>query len=66
MTMPMDIHPSYITNKKNEKISVILSIDEFEDLLEDIEDLAIMAQRKDEDTISHDKVLEELKLDKTI
>ena len=42
MTMPMNINPSYITNDSGEKMSVILSMKEFENILEYIEDLAIV------------------------
>lgn len=58
-----DLHPQYITNEKGEKKSVVLSISEFEELLEDIGDLAIMAERRDEPTISHDQLIAELKKD---
>jgi len=66
MTMPMNIHPKYITNDDGEKLSVVLSIEEFEEILEDYEDLAIVAQRKDEKLTSHEDFLEELKQDGTI
>ena len=48
MTMPMNIHPTYITNDAGEKLSVVLSIEEYQEILEDYEDLAIVADRKDE------------------
>ena len=46
MIIPRNIHPKYITNDDGEKLSVVLSIEEFEEILEDYEDLAIVAQRK--------------------
>lgn len=58
-----DINPLYITNDTGEKISVILPISEFQDLLEDIEDLATVAERRDEPTISHEQLITELKRD---
>jgi len=58
-----DINPQYITNDTGEKISVILPISEFQDLLEDIEDLATVAERRDEPTISHEQLITELKRD---
>jgi len=58
-----DLHPQYITNERGERTSVVLPISEFEELLEDIEDLAIMAERRDEPTISHDQLIAELKKD---
>lgn len=53
----------YITNNSGEKTAVILPIEEFEQLLEDIEDLAVVAERRNEPTISHDDLLAELKQD---
>jgi predicted DNA-binding protein len=53
----------YVTNSTGEKTAVIVPIDEFEELLEDVEDLAVVAERRDEPTISHDELLAELKRD---
>lgn len=58
-----NLHPQYITNEAGEKTSVILPISEFEELLEDLEDLAIVAERRDEPTVSHDKLVAELRKD---
>ena len=51
----------YVTNQAGEKTAVILSIEKFRELLEDIQDLASVAERRDESTISHDELLSELK-----
>jgi predicted lipid carrier protein YhbT len=56
-----DLNLQYITDSKGGKISVILSIDEFQELLEELEDLAAIAERKDDPLIPHEKVKEELK-----
>jgi hypothetical protein len=53
----------YLINEKGEKTSVIIPIEQFEELLEDLEDLAIIADRSQEETISHDAVIAELKQD---
>ena len=53
----------YITNTDGEKTAVIVPIAEFEELLEDVEDLAAVAERRDEPTVSHDELLAELKRD---
>ena len=58
-----DFNPQYITNDSGEKISVILPISEFQELLEDIEDLATLAERRDEPTISHEQLIKELERD---
>ena len=53
----------YVTNRAGEKTSVIVPIDSFEELIEDIEDLAVAAERREEPTITHDQLLTELKQD---
>ncbi|MBL1242838.1 MAG: hypothetical protein COA30_06900 [Sulfurimonas sp.] len=66
MTMPINLHPQYITDDSGDKVSVIITIEEFENMLEDIEDLTAIADRKNENTTSHKKFLEELKSDGTL
>ncbi|MCP5048469.1 MAG: hypothetical protein GY940_14965 [bacterium] len=58
-----DLHPEYITDEKGQKKSVILPISDFQELIEDIEDLATAAERRDEATLSHEELLKELKKD---
>jgi hypothetical protein len=58
-----NLNPQYITNEAGEKISIVLPISRFIELLEDIEDLAAIADRRDEPTISHEDILKELKRD---
>lgn len=53
----------YITNEAGDKTAVILPLEQFQQLLEDIEDLAAIAERRDEDTISHADVVSDLKRD---
>ena len=40
---------------------MILPLTDFYELLEDLEDLASVAERKDEPAISHEQVVEDLK-----
>lgn len=54
---------NYITNQSGDKTAVILPIKEFEELLEDIEDLAIVVERTNEPTTTHKDLLAELKKD---
>jgi hypothetical protein len=56
----------YITSKSGENTAVILPIKEFLELLEDLDDLAIMAERREEPTIFHHDLLTELKHDDLI
>ncbi len=59
----LNLHTQYITNEKGEKTAVILPISEFEELLEELEDLVTLTQRKDESTIDHEDLINELKQD---
>jgi len=56
-----DLHAKYITNEAGEKTSVILPIEEFQELLDDIKDLAATAERRGEPTIPHEEVVKGLK-----
>lgn len=57
------LHPKYITDETGEKQSVILPISGFKELIDDIEDLAAIAERRDEPTISHAELIKELNED---
>jgi hypothetical protein len=53
----------YITNRAGEKTAVIVPIDNFEGLMEDIDDLAAVAERREEPVITHEQLIAELKQD---
>jgi PHD/YefM family antitoxin component YafN of YafNO toxin-antitoxin module len=53
----------YVTDSDGNKEAVILSMAEWEELQEDLDDLAIVAERRGEPTISHEEVTAELKRD---
>lgn len=55
------MHPQYLTDATGNKTAVVLPIAEFRDLLEDIDDLAAAAERRDESTVPHETLLAELK-----
>lgn len=59
-------HHQFITDETGKRISVILSMEKYEELLEDLEDLAAIAERRDEPTVSHDDLLAGLRRDGTI
>ncbi len=61
--MANTLHLQYIANEAGEKTAVILPIDEFQELLEDIEDLAAVADRRTEPTVSHQTLLAALRAD---
>jgi hypothetical protein len=47
----------YVTNQDGKRIAVIVPIEEFVALLEDVEDLAAVAERRDEPSVSHGDLL---------
>ncbi len=53
----------YITDATGERSGVILSLEQFAELMEDLADLAIIAERRDEPTLTHQELLAELKRD---
>ncbi|MCX6654486.1 MAG: hypothetical protein NTY03_05115 [Candidatus Bathyarchaeota archaeon] len=63
MTLARKLNPQYITDVDGMKKAVVLPIKEYEGLLEDLADLAVVAERRDEPTIPHSKVVDELKRD---
>jgi len=58
-----DLQAQYVTDESGKKTAVILPIEEFEELLEDIEDLAVLLERRAEPTIPFDEVIAKLKQD---
>ncbi len=57
------LHPQYVTDSAGRQTSVILPLEEYNELLEDLNDLAVVAERVDESTVPHAKVVAELKED---
>ena len=53
----------FIVDDSGNKTSVILTLEDYEELLEDIHDLAVIAERKDEPVISLDGLKKRLKAD---
>jgi len=59
----MSTELQFITDDKGEKKGVILNIADYQTLMEDLEDLAACAERRNEGTIPHEDFLKELKED---
>jgi hypothetical protein len=55
-----NLHLQYITNQQGEQTAVVLPVNEFLELMEDMEDLIAVASRKSEATTSHEDFLIEL------
>ena len=51
----------YLTNEKGKKTAVVLPIEDYEKLIEDLDDLAVIAERRDEETIPHEEFKRNLK-----
>lgn len=56
-----DIPCQYVTDEHGEKKAVILDIGTYHQLLEDIQDLAAIAERREEPSLSHAEVISDLK-----
>ncbi len=50
----------YITDDHGERTGVVLPISDYEKLLDDLDDLAVVAERQDESTIAHEQFVSEL------
>jgi len=53
----------YLTNNRGERTAVVLPLSEYEKLMEDLADLAVVAERREEPTIPHEQFVSELKRD---
>lgn len=57
------LQEKFIVDKYGKKKAVILSVKHYRELLEDLHDLAVIAERKNEPTISFDELKKKLKSD---
>jgi PHD/YefM family antitoxin component YafN of YafNO toxin-antitoxin module len=57
------IREQYVIDEKWQKKAVIIPVDEYKELLEDIHDLAVIAERRDEPTITFEELKKKLKKD---
>lgn len=56
-------HARYIVDETGRRVSVVLPVEDYEDLLEDIGDLAAVAERRKEETVGHGELIERLRAD---
>ena len=56
-------HPTKLLDEKGKKTAVLIPIDEYEEMIEDMCDLALIAERRDEPVVSFDEVKKRLKAD---
>jgi hypothetical protein len=57
----MSAPTQYLTDANGAKIAAVIPIDEYEELMEDLSDLAVVAERRDEPRISFEEVKRRLK-----
>jgi hypothetical protein len=50
----------YVVDEKGDRTAVIVPIGEYEELIEDLHDLAIIAERREEPTVSFDELRKKL------
>jgi hypothetical protein len=59
----MSPNAQFLTDETGKRTAVLLPISDYEKLLEDLEDLAAIAERRKEPTIPHEQFLEEMMRD---
>lgn len=57
------LHLQYIVDDQGNKSGVLLTLSAFDALMEELDDLATLAERRDEETLPHEQLLNQLKHD---
>ena len=55
------LNPECVIDVNGNKKAVILSIEEYDELIEDLRDLAVVAERREEPVVRHQDVVGELR-----
>ncbi|NJM38185.1 MAG: hypothetical protein HC845_10205 [Akkermansiaceae bacterium] len=50
----------FLTNQKGKKVAAVIPIKDYQNLMEDLEDLAMIASRRDDETITFEELKEKL------
>lgn len=58
-----ETHEQYVVDRKGKRVSVILSVERYDRLLQDLHDLAVVAKRRNQKPISFDEMRRRLKKD---
>ncbi|KRP35769.1 MAG: hypothetical protein ABS34_10245 [Opitutaceae bacterium BACL24 MAG-120322-bin51] len=58
-----NINARYITSEDGSRTDVVIPVTDFEELMEDLQDLAVIAERKDEPSAPLEEVKNKLKKD---
>ena len=55
--------PQYLIDENGHKTAVLIPVEEYEELMEDLHDLAVIAERRDEPAVSFDELKKRLRAD---
>jgi len=61
--MPKHAHQEYLVDEQGNRKAVVVPLEEYERLLEDLHDLAVVAERRDEPSASLEEVKARLRVD---
>jgi len=61
--MAMAANEQYVVDAEGRKLAVLLSLEQYEKLREDLHDLAVVAERREEETISLQELRQRLRKD---
>jgi len=59
----MAANEQYVVDSEGRKMAVLLSLEDYEKLMEDLHDLAVVAERREEEAISLQELKRRLKKD---
>ena len=59
----MSVATQYLTDASGAKVAAVIPIDEYEELMEDLNDLAVVAERRDEPRVSLEEIKRRFKKD---
>lgn len=57
------VQEQYIVDREGHRSAVVVPIADYEELLEDLHDLAVIADRRDDKTVPHEELKRRLKAD---
>ena len=60
------MNPQFLTDDRGQKVAVVIPIADYESLMEDVTDLAAVAERRDDDRISLAELKEKLAADRLL
>ena len=55
-------HGRFIVDESGERTDVVIPVNEYKELMEDLHDLAIIAERRDEDSIDFNELKKRLRV----